>query len=449
MHFFDLFAGWLGAGEVVAAQASRRHGTNIEDQVQCTVRYGDDVHVNFYHGFQQTGRMDRQELRLVFERGDLLLHGWVPTYARVHAIADESDTRRCASCFPVRGSMCSCAYGPKDRHCVGHGREYDVYQQFELHWGEGRQKSRVYCELLRSFMADQIAWIRDRDSRAQNHRAERARLGRDAPVRRIGWRTAIDVAETHSRFVSQTCTRIDDDGMTMIKRLATHLLLRPEDVPPSHPDWEVIGVFNPGVARHGDDTVILARVAERPREQRAGWTAHPRWSADKGYVVDWVRERTFASAKTRGSRAILHTGLVRLTFISHLRVVRQPRRANDRRSRRADVSSGKRNGRVWPGRPADHADRWPVLHHVRGRFASRPGNRAGFDDRFQNDRSAWDNLLSGEQRRRVAARNESTASTLPCTARWATCRFAGRKCGSRARPTSCIGESTVSVWRRR
>ena len=60
----------------------------------------------------------------------------------------------------------------------------------------------------------------------------------------------------------------------MIERLATHLLLRPEDVPPSHPDCEVIGVFNPGVVRHGDETVILARVAERPREQRPGLDVH-------------------------------------------------------------------------------------------------------------------------------------------------------------------------------
>ncbi len=30
-------------------------------------------------------------------------------------------------------------YGPKDRRCVGHGREYDVYQQFDMHWGEGRE----------------------------------------------------------------------------------------------------------------------------------------------------------------------------------------------------------------------------------------------------------------------------------------------------------------------
>lgn len=104
----------------------------------------------------------------------------------------------------------------------------------------------------------------------------------------------------------------------MIERLATHLLLRPEDVPPSHPDWEVIGVFNPGVVRHGDMTVMLARVAERPREQRAGWTAHPRWSPDEGYVIDWVQNEHLEARDPRVVRH-RHTGLVRLTFISHLR----------------------------------------------------------------------------------------------------------------------------------
>ncbi len=104
----------------------------------------------------------------------------------------------------------------------------------------------------------------------------------------------------------------------MIERLATHLLLRPADVQPSHPDWEVIGVFNPGVVRYGNQTVILARVAERPRETRQGWTAHPRWSPDKGYVVDWVQNEHLAADDPRVVRH-LHTGLVRLTFISHLR----------------------------------------------------------------------------------------------------------------------------------
>jgi predicted GH43/DUF377 family glycosyl hydrolase len=107
----------------------------------------------------------------------------------------------------------------------------------------------------------------------------------------------------------------------MIERIATHLLLRPEDVTPSHPDWEVIGVFNPGVARLGDQTIILARVAERPREKRHGWTPHPSWKGDKGYVVDWVENEHLEADDPRVVRH-LHTGLVRLTFLSHLRVFR-------------------------------------------------------------------------------------------------------------------------------
>ena len=86
VHFFDLFAGWLGPGKVEAAQVCVRPGTTIEDQVQCTVRYGDGVLVNFYHGFTQLGRMDRQELRLVFERGDVRLEEWIPVRATIHAV---------------------------------------------------------------------------------------------------------------------------------------------------------------------------------------------------------------------------------------------------------------------------------------------------------------------------------------------------------------------------
>jgi predicted GH43/DUF377 family glycosyl hydrolase len=105
----------------------------------------------------------------------------------------------------------------------------------------------------------------------------------------------------------------------MIRRLATHLMLQPKDVPPSHPDWDVIGVFNPGIVRHGDSTVILARVAERPRHVRPGWTPHPRWSPEGGYVVDWIENEHLTADDPRVVRHV-RTGLVRLTFISHLRV---------------------------------------------------------------------------------------------------------------------------------
>ncbi len=164
VHFFDLFAGWLGPGTVEAAQRGLRPGSSppIEEHVHCTVRYNPDVLVNFYHGFHQAGRMDRQELRLVFERGDVTLYDWVPTRVRIHAIADEAQTRSLCELFPGARLDVSLVYSPKDRACQGRHKTLDVYQMIELSWGEGTNKSHRYGELLRAMMADQLAWIRDR-----------------------------------------------------------------------------------------------------------------------------------------------------------------------------------------------------------------------------------------------------------------------------------------------
>jgi len=163
VHFFDMLAGWLGAGEVVSAHSSRRFD-GCEDQVQCAVRYpgshGDAI-VNFYHGFHQPGRMDRQELRLVFERGDMLLQGWVPTSVRITALVNEVQSRQLSELFPDARIDVQATYSQRDRELYSHGRHHDAYQQIELHW-EGLEKMPLYCELLRRMMADQVAWIRDR-----------------------------------------------------------------------------------------------------------------------------------------------------------------------------------------------------------------------------------------------------------------------------------------------
>jgi predicted dehydrogenase len=163
VHFFDLFTGWLGDGNVVAAQRGLRPGSvpPIEEHVQCTVRYGSDVFVNFYHGFHQTGRMDRQELRLVFERGDVTLYDWVPTHARVCAIADEAQTRALCEILPDARLDVSASYAPRDRACRGRHKSLDVYQMIDLKSGDGTNKSHRYGELLRALFADQLAWVRD------------------------------------------------------------------------------------------------------------------------------------------------------------------------------------------------------------------------------------------------------------------------------------------------
>jgi len=110
--------------------------------------------------------------------------------------------------------------------------------------------------------------------------------------------------------------------MKTIRRLFNACLLRPADLPASRDDLEVIGVFNPGVVAAEKGVVMLVRVAERPVERRTGFVALPRWDlAGKRVVVDWMRDDETPPVDVR---VVKHkqSGLVRLSFISHLRVVR-------------------------------------------------------------------------------------------------------------------------------
>ncbi|MFO8008788.1 MAG: Gfo/Idh/MocA family oxidoreductase [Candidatus Brocadiia bacterium] len=163
VHFFDLFEGWFGPGTVEAAQVGRRPGTDIEEQVQCAVRYSNGVLANFYHGFHQPNRMDRQQLRIVFERGDITLEGWIPTGVRIHAIADEADTRALCDLFPRATLDVTTNWSGKERLCRARQKELDVYQMIEMTQGADVEKMHRYGRLLRALVQDQLAYLRDRD----------------------------------------------------------------------------------------------------------------------------------------------------------------------------------------------------------------------------------------------------------------------------------------------
>jgi predicted GH43/DUF377 family glycosyl hydrolase len=70
-----------------------------------------------------------------------------------------------------------------------------------------------------------------------------------------------------------------------------------------------------------DEVILLVRVAERPRERRHGFTGLPRWLPDGELTVDWVPDAELEPLDARVVRRKID-GLVRLTFTSHLRVVR-------------------------------------------------------------------------------------------------------------------------------
>jgi len=107
-----------------------------------------------------------------------------------------------------------------------------------------------------------------------------------------------------------------------VHRASDNPILRPEDVRPSRDDFEVIGVFNAGVARYGDEVILLLRIAERPRAQRDDLVLSPIYDVGANEIT----VRSFARDDPRNDfsdpRLILRPGETFLTSISHLRPAR-------------------------------------------------------------------------------------------------------------------------------
>src|SRR5260221_7090328 len=108
----------------------------------------------------------------------------------------------------------------------------------------------------------------------------------------------------------------------MLQRLFNRCLVRPSHLRASQEDLEVIGTFNPGVIAAERDIVLLVRVAEQALETRQGQTALPRWDFhSRRIVLDWESNDALIPVDTRVVRR-KRDGLDRLTFTSHLRVLR-------------------------------------------------------------------------------------------------------------------------------
>jgi predicted GH43/DUF377 family glycosyl hydrolase len=107
----------------------------------------------------------------------------------------------------------------------------------------------------------------------------------------------------------------------IVPRRSTTLLINATEMPPSRADFEVVGAFNPGAVRVGDEVVMLVRVAERPREKRKGFTGLPRWDPGEGLTIDWVADAELDPVDPRCVRCKAD-GLIRLMFTSYLRAAR-------------------------------------------------------------------------------------------------------------------------------
>lgn len=108
----------------------------------------------------------------------------------------------------------------------------------------------------------------------------------------------------------------------MVERIDSKVLVRTEDFSPTDPKFNVIGVFNPGAARCGDEIILLVRIAQAYPQDKPGWLHSPRSRGVDGkpnYEIDTMEISPDDDGDHR--KPLLVNGHRRLAFISHLEMV--------------------------------------------------------------------------------------------------------------------------------
>jgi predicted dehydrogenase len=163
VHFFDMFSGWLGEGKIVSAlQIHRENGkAAIYDRVQATILYRLGV-VNFYHGFDQPKILDRQEMRLQFERGDITLYGWIPVKIRLHGLLKEEELKTLGKLIG-QSSIVKHNKSQPGNKVRGKFVDIDFDSHVTIESVYSSKKERRYQQMLTDMLCDQLSWIKDNE----------------------------------------------------------------------------------------------------------------------------------------------------------------------------------------------------------------------------------------------------------------------------------------------
>ena len=112
------------------------------------------------------------------------------------------------------------------------------------------------------------------------------------------------------------------ESVMLIERFSNNPIVSPSDVVSSRNDWEVVGAFNPGVIRFGNQVLMLLRVAERPIAKQDGYQVAPVLNPETQQVDYFKVANDDPDIEILDSRWFRYKGKTMLTSISHLRIAR-------------------------------------------------------------------------------------------------------------------------------
>lgn len=166
VHFFDLFEFWFGPGEVLSANGLPRFGSSQVDQVECTVRYADNVMGRFYHGYHQPEHLERQEGAIAFERGIIRFYGYVPDRIEIDCLATRETFQQLTDLFPQVDEVKAIEnYQGSMRRITGRHNVFEVDGHFRIRAAAGMDFTELYGYVLRSLIEDLLARLKRKNTR--------------------------------------------------------------------------------------------------------------------------------------------------------------------------------------------------------------------------------------------------------------------------------------------
>jgi hypothetical protein len=159
-----------------------RVNKKITDRVHATVMYKEGV-VNFYHGFDQPKILDRQEMRLLFEYGEITLYEWVPVKMKLHGLVKGEQLKILKELIGDADVIYHNKTPAGNQTVKGRFTEINFDDEITLECGNVEEKQNRYQQLLTSMLTDQWNWIKDRNHKRiidENNAVESLRMAEQA-----------------------------------------------------------------------------------------------------------------------------------------------------------------------------------------------------------------------------------------------------------------------------
>jgi hypothetical protein len=120
-----------------------------------------DGTVNFYHGFDQPKILDRQEMRLLFEHGEITLYEWIPVKMKLHGLMTDQQFQYLKELTGESKIVYNGEVQTKNKKVTGRFTEIIFDKEITLEFSNAVNKEKTYELLLINMLTDQWNWIKD------------------------------------------------------------------------------------------------------------------------------------------------------------------------------------------------------------------------------------------------------------------------------------------------